>query len=268
MLKIPPFRQWATPPGVSVLCPTYGRAARLPGLVQSFIQQDYAGASELVILNDRHDQVFTCPGTGKVVNILNVFDHFPTLGEKRNKLVELATFPLVAWWDDDDRYLPGHLTKAVGLIRQGFRGSYQSHVWVNDGKTLAYSRSRSPFCHAVMEKQAILDAGGFPAQQMHQDVALNSILVHKLRAFWGEGDTGFPTSIYRLPGSSDHTHVGEFDEPTNSAAARAYMQGTVDARIGLGKEPTGTITIVPKWGVDYAVLAAAAWAAQQAKGPP
>jgi hypothetical protein len=269
---IPMFKQWHPLPGVSVLCPTYGRAARLPGLVMSYLKQDYAGPSELVILNDRHDQVFTfdptlAPST-KLVTILNVPQQFPTLGEKRNRLVAAATFPLVAWWDDDDRYLSGHLTKGVGRIRVGYRGSFQSHIWANDGKSLTYAWARSPFAHAVMEKQAILDAGGFPAQQMHQDVALNYVMNHKLHAFWAESDSGFPTTVYRLPGSSNHTHVGEFDDPTNNAAARAYMQGTVDARVGLGKEPTGTIPIVPKWGVDYDALAAAAWAAQKPVGAP
>jgi hypothetical protein len=44
------------------------------------------------------------------------------------------------------------------------------------------------------------------------------------------------------------------------------MQGTVDARVGMGTEPTGTIVIAPKWGADYSALATAAWAAEQAKG--
>ena len=265
---IPPFKSWGSLPGISVLCPTYGRAARLPGLVQSFLVQDYKGPSELVILNDRHDQVFTIENTGRQVTIINTPVQFPTLGDKRNKLVSLATFPLIAWWDDDDRYVPEHLSSAVGRIRVGYRGSFHSHIWANDGKTLTYSRARSPFAHAVMEKQAILDAGGFPSQQMHQDVALNAVMMHKFNAFWGEYDSGFPTTIYRVPGTSNHTHVGEYGDPSNNAAARAYIQGTVDARVGLGKEPVGTIAIVPKWGVDYVALAKAAWAAQKPLGAP
>ena len=232
----------------------------MPGLVQSFLQQDYAGPLELVILNDRHDQAFVYESTGKPVSIINVAQQFPTLGDKRNKLVDLATFPLVAWWDDDDRFLPSHLTSLVRLVRQGYRGGQHSHAWRNDGKSLTYIRSHTPLCNAIMEKQAIIDAGGFPAQQMHQDVALCKVMNHKLHVFWGDENTGFPTFVHRIPGTSAHTHVGEFDDLTNSAAARAWMQGTVDSRVGAGTEPTGVITIVPRWGVDYSALAAAAWA--------
>ena len=182
-----PPQTWARMPGISVLCPTYGRVGRLPGLMMSFLQQDYAGPSELIILNDRHDQALTLDAPAcvaaapegmrtKNLSMINAPQQFASLGEKRNRLLELAVYPYVAWWDDDDRYLPGHLTKALGLIRQGFRGSMQSHVWLNDGKVLTCARPHSPFCNAVMEKQAILDAGGFPAQQMRADLG-NVVMV-------------------------------------------------------------------------------------------
>jgi Glycosyl transferase family 2 len=269
-MHIPPFMDWHEHrPGVSILCPTYGRAARLPGLVQSYLQQRYAGPLELIILNDRGDQLFHLgvpQRDDRIVDLHNVADHYPTLGEKRNALLAMAQHPYVMWWDDDDRYLPDHVENSVIWIRQGYRGSLQSHVWLDDGKIIVMSRPQSPFANAVIERTAITEAGGFPATQMHHDIALNQALVHKLHAFHTESDTGFPTCIYRKPGSSDHTHVGEFTDtsPSASAAARAYIQGSVDNRVDLKLEPTGAIPILPAWERDYSALCTTAWNAVKA----
>lgn len=271
MLFIPPFMDWHDHrPGISILCPTYGRTARLPGLIQSYLQQRYAGPLELIILNDRGDQEIQLAPLGpsltatRPVIIRNAENQYPTLGEKRNVLLIMAQYPYIMWWDDDDRYLPDHCETDVLWIRKGHRGALQSHIWLDDGKILTVSRPYSPFANAIMERAAIDEAGGFPAAQMHQDIALNNILVHKLHAFYAESDTGFPTCIYRKPGTSGHTHVGEFDDPSNSAAARAYIQGSVDNRVDLGLEPQGVITITPKWEQDYIALCTAAWQAQKA----
>jgi hypothetical protein len=268
MQTFPPFKQWSSLPGVSILCPTYGRAARLPGLIQSYLEQDYQGPLELIILNDRHDQSFQLPPVAKPVSIINITEQFPTLGDKRNRLVALAQYPYVAWWDDDDRYLPTRISRGMGTIRQRYRGSLEGWIWLNDGKALTLQRPWSPFANAIIEKQAIIDAGGFPSLQMHQDVALMQVLVHKLNTFHAEPDLVFPTTIYRKPGTSNHTHVGQYSDPSNNAAARAYMQGSVDVRIADGLEPSGTITLLPKWGVDYVALAQAAWDAIRPTSPP
>ena len=270
MVSGPPFRTFSPLPGISVLTPTYGRTRRLPGLLQSFLQQDYAGPCELIIINDRPDQTIALDAaTEKQVTILNVGQQFATLGEKRNKMVILATFPFVCWWDDDDRYLPGHLRTVLGLVRRGHRGAQPSHIWLDEGTSVpVLQRPWSPFANAIMEKQAILDAGGFPAQQMHQDAALANAMHTKLRAFHAEHESGSPTCIYRRPGTSDHVHVGEFPEPSNSAAARAYIQGSVDDAVRSGAEPKGVIAIQPKWERDYVAWCAAAWQAHVDRGTP
>jgi hypothetical protein len=261
----PPFRTFASPPSISVLTPTYGRTRRLPGLLASFLQQDYAGPHELIIINDRGDQQLQLDpsviGT-KDISIINEPVHRTTLGEKRNALVALSASDFVCWWDDDDRYLPTHLTRILSLMRTGYRGAQASHIWLDTGaEAPILSSPWSHFAHAIMERSAIIDAGGFPAQQMHQDAALANAMHQRLKAFHGEHDTGFPTCIYRKPGTSDHTHVGEFDDPSNSVAARACMQGAVDDSIREGAEPTGTILLTPSWERDYTAWCTAAWKA-------
>jgi hypothetical protein len=264
-----PPQTWDHPPGISVLCPTYGRAARLPGLVQSFLQQDYAGPLELIILNDRHDQTFAVDPTNSFVRngyrkvyVINMGHQFPTLSDKRNRLLDMAAFPYVAWWDDDDRFLPSRLTTGMQMMRVGFQASHEPQIWLNDGKSVTLSGAWSPFATAIIEKQAIVDAGGFTTQQLvDEDIALMQVLVHRLRAFPVEATGACPTTIYRKPGTSNHAHVGEAGVPSSSHDARVYMQGSVETRINNGQEPIGIITIVPKWGVDYAALVRAAWTA-------
>ncbi len=43
-------------PAVSCFCLTYGRPRVLEEAIQSFLQQDYAGAKEMIVLNDYADQ--------------------------------------------------------------------------------------------------------------------------------------------------------------------------------------------------------------------
>lgn len=260
MRIIPPFKQFAHLPGVSVLCPTYGRTQRLPGLVESFLRQDYQGPHELIILNDRADQAIQLMSTAGTMFAVNVEQRFDTLGDKRNTLLELAHYPYVAWWDDDDRFLPNRLTKGISLIREGYRGSQEMNVWLDTGADVpALKRTHSPLIAAIVEKQAIIEAGGFPKLQMRQDIGLMEVLVHKLHAFSAEEDTGTPTAIYRKPGTSTHAHVTAFTgQPTDNEAARRYMQVAVDQRIASGAEPSGLIPIHPKWERDYVAWCAAA----------
>ena len=43
-------------PKVSCYCPTYGRTSFLEEAIYSFLNQDYDGEKELIILNDLEDQ--------------------------------------------------------------------------------------------------------------------------------------------------------------------------------------------------------------------
>jgi GT2 family glycosyltransferase len=66
-------------PAVSAVCPTYARPHLLEESIYSFLQQDYAGKKELIILNDYDQQtlVFEHPE----VKVFNVKQRYPSLGE-------------------------------------------------------------------------------------------------------------------------------------------------------------------------------------------
>jgi len=104
---------------ITCLCPTYGRFERLQNVVACFLLQNYEPKC-LMILNDAPVPIE--PGHlphGRTEIILTNHDtRFPTLGEKRQELLELADSKFVAHWDDDDLYLPWHLATLVKMQRK------------------------------------------------------------------------------------------------------------------------------------------------------
>lgn len=130
---------------VSCLCPTYGRARALGEVLECFLLQDYP-ERELIILNDAptHYREIDDPRVRLVgregaesewaagparIRIVNE-DRFATLGHKYNRLLDLARGPLVAHWEDDDIYLPWHLSSLVGALEPGIDLVKSDWAWV------------------------------------------------------------------------------------------------------------------------------------------
>jgi len=99
-------------PAVTAICPTYGRAGLLDEAVSSFLAQDYPNA-RMLVLNDAPEPI-SSPWPN--VEVLNVPKPINTLGRKLQMLLEHVDTPLVSRWDDDDLYLPWHLSEAVGQL--------------------------------------------------------------------------------------------------------------------------------------------------------
>ena len=89
-----------TYPSISCMCLTFARPKRIvEEAVYSFLNQDYPGDKELLILNDFDQQIirFDHPQ----VTIVNISSRFRTVGEKRNAAAALCRHDLLAVWDDD-----------------------------------------------------------------------------------------------------------------------------------------------------------------------
>lgn len=104
-------------PALTCLCPTYGRFQRLRDAVACFLLQDYPGEAHLLILNDAPGPLCE-EGLPASVAVVNAPVRYPTLGHKRQALLQMARTLLVAHWDDDDLYLPWHLTSLVTAWRE------------------------------------------------------------------------------------------------------------------------------------------------------
>lgn len=276
---------------LSILVPTYGRTRVIGECVQSFLQQDYDGPCEMVILNDRPDQHMVVDPTAfdqqRPVTVVNITERFPDLGTKRSTMVEMATHELIAFWDDDDIYLPGALRALSGLYHArrelGMRGARASHVWQlqhqRDGVrapglggthpcdeipgTEMVVRDSGCMWNMVVERRAVQSVGGFPAHSRMQDCALLSALSHA-RLVWAEANTpGIPQCIHRLV-ETGYGHAIDFKGwrgPQDNLAAEAVTSAEVAGLMSAGIEPAGEVCINPGWKHDYAAIAARCWTA-------
>ena len=105
-------------PGISCFCSTYGRPrALIENSIWCFLEQDYAGPKELVILNDFDGQryFFEHPE----VRIINLTERIKPLGRKFNMNVSYCRYPLLAVWEDDDIFLKHRLSYSYNNMRDG-----------------------------------------------------------------------------------------------------------------------------------------------------
>ena len=169
-------------PAVTCLCPTYGRFQRLRDALACFLLQDYP-RRRLLILNDGPPLTLvsgqTHAGIGRAeVRILNRPERMPTLGHKRQLLLEEAETPLVAHWDDDDLYLPWHLTGGVerlseweGVACVKPKGAWWA-VGPRDDFTVRGVRHNVFEGQMVFRRRRAIELGGYPPEVSGQARAL------------------------------------------------------------------------------------------------
>lgn len=239
-LKPPP----AALPLVSCLMPTYGRAPEqlhlLAEAVYWFTRQDYPpDRCELVILNDAPGQVLTCSAPG--VRIVNLGERVPTLGEKRNRLIDLAAGEVLLPWDDDDVSLPGRISQAVMLLGG-------ADYWEPAGRWVEMHGHLKPdWDNCVHHASAFRKASGlrYPHTSKGEDTQFVEGAYAAGKAIRCRGDrrdhlglTPF-TYVYRWGVSS--AHISAQSDPAAWYAARPAP-------------PAGTWEIVPAATKDYAAL--------------
>jgi len=164
-------------PAVTCLCPTYGRFERLRDAIAGFLLQDYPGEKRLLILNDAPVPIVLGAGA-ECVTVVNVPARYPTLGHKRQALLQMAETPLVAHWDDDDLYLPWHLSACVAALRAhpGARCAKPNAAWFGVGPPGAWALRgvrRNLFeGQMVFYRARALELGGYPPLNSGQAAAL------------------------------------------------------------------------------------------------
>jgi glycosyltransferase involved in cell wall biosynthesis len=100
---------------LSVITPTFARERFLPSLYRCFAEQTL-DARELLVFDDSPtpSPFFAALSDARVKYL-----HSPmrlTIGEKRNRLIELAQGELIAFFDDDDHYAPAYLAAMTGAL--------------------------------------------------------------------------------------------------------------------------------------------------------
>ncbi|MGC2493384.1 glycosyltransferase family 2 protein [Candidatus Binatus sp.] len=120
---------------VSVIIPTYNRRAMLLEAIHSVLAQN-TGAFELIVIDDG-----STDGTqnhltrfGKTFRFERIEHCGPAAG--RNRGVELARAPLIAFLDSDDLWAPTKLERQLAFMREnpGCAISQTDEVWIRNGR--------------------------------------------------------------------------------------------------------------------------------------
>lgn len=152
------------PVTVSCLCPTYRRPSMLENSIALFQQQDYPlDLRELIVLEDAGE----IPNqVGEGWQLLSAPERFWCLGDKYNTMAGLSDGDLLLVWEDDDVYLPEHISNYVGSWDAAGRPEL---AWFITGKPQAWNGTgilseNGWFQHASigMTKALWRKCGGWP----------------------------------------------------------------------------------------------------------
>lgn len=113
-------------PNVSIIMPCYKRREFLPLILTNIICMDYPKSKiELCILQDGPDDLFQGDEleyfrqqTNVRVNYKYEKDIRRSIGDKRNRLVKMASHKIIASMDSDDIYLPTYLRYSVSALKE------------------------------------------------------------------------------------------------------------------------------------------------------
>ena len=160
---------------VAAICCTYKRPGQLEEAIEAFIRQDYpAECRELVILDDAGQYDSHALGEIPGVKLLSTDHRFRTLGEKRNASAALASPDVEVYcvWDDDDIYLPWHMSAAVNSLGNADY-SIPSVVYI-DKRTRIEAKRNGSFFHGAwsFRRSAFEAVCGYPFIQSGQDQGL------------------------------------------------------------------------------------------------
>ena len=114
---------------LSIVCITYQRYRLLEECIQSYLEQDYQGPSEMVVVNDSPLVSYSLPsqigntstwagkaGWTKQIAIINHPTRFPNIGRKLEYAFNQCQGTHVYRIDDDDLLMPNALTETAKMI--------------------------------------------------------------------------------------------------------------------------------------------------------
>jgi hypothetical protein len=223
-------------PPVSCICLPYGRPELLEEAIYAFLQQDYQGQKELVILNDHAGQflAFDHPD----VIIANLPKRFRTTAEKRNAAVALCSHELIFVWDEEDIYLPQRLSFSVENFAEttGFFKLDEAFVWGN-GRLSGIQKS--VFHNGSCWSRKLFDqVSGYAYMGNYgTDQAFEHQLRHKNSSPSSLTDTR-PGDVYCIYRWQHKAHNGPL-----------HLRGSEAAP---GEIKQGVISLTPHWKFDYA----------------
>ncbi len=225
---------------IAAICCTYKRPEQLTTAIECFLRQDYPSEQRELIVLDDAGQYENQEGDGW--RIVSISSRFRTLGEKRNASAGLISPDIDAYcvWDDDDVYLPWHMSAAVAALADA---DYTiPTVIYNDKRNRLQRKSNQYLFHGAwsFRREAFERVSGYPFIQSGQDQGLlRRFKSAKLRRADPIQHDPRPSYVYRWF-TSHSTHI-------SAMGANGYER--------LGQTPVQSIANVePRWDVDWVTL--------------
>jgi glycosyltransferase involved in cell wall biosynthesis len=235
-------------PFISCKCITYGRVDTLEESIYSFLNQQYAGKKEMIVINDYPMQnlVFDHPE----IKIYNLDKTFETIGEKENFAMSRCSSDVIAQWDDDDIAMSNHLdniakyfSKDTDLLH------WQKGVLFNENSITAITslgNSGIVFSRKIWES-----IGGYPLENAGYDMTF----VLKIKAFSKNIVLASPPDdevswFYMWGGRSYHMSGLGTDNDSRPNVITRHSEHIEILRKD-GKIPTGIVKLNPKWNKNY-----------------
>jgi glycosyltransferase involved in cell wall biosynthesis len=235
-------------PLISAKCITYGRVDMLEEALHSFLQQDYPGPKEMIIVNDYPLQtlIFDHPE----VKIYNTSHTFTNIGAKENFAMELCNGEIICQWDDDDIALPNHLTNVAKVIGDNNIIHWLTGVFYNEPNITEVGwigNSGIAFTKKVWEA-----VGGHPLENAGYDMTfVQSIhaLDHSKKLF-AKLPPEEASWFYMWHGRGYHMSGHGTDVAGKANVIQRHSVYVENLR-AKGKIPTGEIVLKPHWNKDY-----------------
>ena len=99
-------------PLVSIITPTFGRARFLEAIAACVKSQTYGNVEWLVLDDSEQPSAALSALPADAVHYMHVAERL-SIGEKRNRLVDMAQGEFIAHFDDDDYYAPDYLASMI-----------------------------------------------------------------------------------------------------------------------------------------------------------
>lgn len=236
-------------PRISAKCITYARVETLEELIYSFLNQDYEGWSELIIVNDYPLQtlIFDHPK----VKIFNLKETFSTIGDKENFAIEQCSGDLIAVFDDDDVALSNHLSNIAKFWRPDSNLlHWQNGVFYNEPKiTELMALGNSGI---VYSKKAWEIIGKSPIENAGGDMTL-VVAIHNLgrdKVVLASPPDEECSWFYMWGGRGYHQSGMGTDTDARPNVIQRHSDYVENLR-RKGVIPTGDVQLNPHWNKDY-----------------
>jgi len=237
------------------MCLTFARPKRIvEEAVYSFLNQDYPGDKELLILNDFDQQIirFDHPQ----VTIVNISSRFRTVGEKRNAAAALCRHDLLAVWDDDDIYLPHRLSFSASMFDEKKRFFKPSKAFVVNHGVISGPKANL-FHSGGMWRRSLFDqVGGYRHMGSGQDRDIE-VKFEKVIGARKNYNSIQPSEIfylYRWSGTQSY-HLSGFGRDGIGKSGNDKVREYALRHLTEGRIQSGEIVLEPQWSIDYSQLA-------------